>query len=149
VVIGDHATHHKKYDAPLESDIDSVAGTVSGWLRRTADVADLATDAREAITSACAHRHIASLILPADVSWTEGAGAAKTVAVQSPRPTTDTAAADPHEQIANPLAATSEGASQAAPGINRAAQLMPFLDGDCWWIEAREGLAVPAHHVTQ
>jgi glyoxylate carboligase len=38
VVIGDHATYHKKYDAPLESDIDSVAGTVSGWLRRTAEV---------------------------------------------------------------------------------------------------------------
>lgn len=30
VVVGDHATYHKKYDAPLESDIDAVAGTVSG-----------------------------------------------------------------------------------------------------------------------
>ncbi len=35
VVVGDHATYHKKYDAPLESDIDAVAGTVSGWVRRT------------------------------------------------------------------------------------------------------------------
>ena len=52
VVIGDHATHHKKYDAPLESDIDSVAGTVSGWLRRTTDVADVGTDAVEAVISA-------------------------------------------------------------------------------------------------
>src|SRR5438445_12038668 len=31
-IVGDHATYHKKYDAPLESDIDSVAGTVSGWV---------------------------------------------------------------------------------------------------------------------
>ena len=37
VVVGDHATYHKKYDAPLESDIDALAGSVSGWVRRTAD----------------------------------------------------------------------------------------------------------------
>src|SRR6201986_3913148 len=34
-IVGAHATYHKQYDAPLESDIDSVAGTVSGWVRRT------------------------------------------------------------------------------------------------------------------
>ena len=30
VVVGDHATYHKKYDAPLESDIDALAGTLLG-----------------------------------------------------------------------------------------------------------------------
>ncbi|PRC49138.1 hypothetical protein C6A85_76270, partial [Mycobacterium sp. ITM-2017-0098] len=45
VVVGDHATHHKKYDAPLESDIDAVAGTVSGWVHRTLDTGDVARDA--------------------------------------------------------------------------------------------------------
>jgi acetolactate synthase I/II/III large subunit len=30
VVVGDHATDHKKFDTPLESDIDAMAGTVSG-----------------------------------------------------------------------------------------------------------------------
>ncbi|WP_328363366.1 acetolactate synthase large subunit [Mycobacterium sp. NBC_00419] len=85
VVIGDHATYHKKYDAPLESDIDSVAGTVSGWLRRTGAVADVAADATEAIASARAHRHISTLILPADVSWGDGAELAKpAVTQQSP-----------------------------------------------------------------
>ena len=34
VIVGDHATYHKKYDAPLESDIEALAGSVSGWLRR-------------------------------------------------------------------------------------------------------------------
>ena len=41
-VVGDHATYHKQHDAPLESDIESVARTVSGWMRssqRTGDVA--------------------------------------------------------------------------------------------------------------
>ena len=47
VVVGDHATYHKKYDAPLESDIDSVAGTVSGWVRRSMHRADVAGDAAD------------------------------------------------------------------------------------------------------
>ncbi len=82
VVVGDHATYHKQYDAPLESDIDSVAGTVSGWVRRTMAVADVAADTAEAIATARAHKHIATLILPADVSWDEGASPVKEVAAQ-------------------------------------------------------------------
>ena len=73
VVVGDHATYHKKYDAPLESDIDALAGTVSGWVRRTTDTAEVAADAAEAIAASRSGSQIATLILPADVSWSEGA----------------------------------------------------------------------------
>ena len=73
VVVGDHATYHKKYDAPLESDIDSVASTVSGWVRRTTDVAQVASDTVEALVSAERYRNISTLILPADISWGDGA----------------------------------------------------------------------------
>jgi acetolactate synthase-1/2/3 large subunit len=72
VVVGDHATYHKKYDAPLESDIDAVAGTVSGWVRRTMASADVGADAAEAIASSRSGPHIATLILPADASWSDG-----------------------------------------------------------------------------
>ena len=41
-VVGDHARSHKRLDAPLESDIDAVAGTVSGWVRRSLSPADVA-----------------------------------------------------------------------------------------------------------
>lgn len=75
VVVGDHATYHKKYDAPLESDIDAVAGTVSGWMRRTMDTADVAADAVDAVAASLLGT-VSTLILPADVSWTDGAGAA-------------------------------------------------------------------------
>jgi len=51
-VVGDHALGHKKYDAPLESDIDAMAGTVSGWVRRCEKLADIATDAVAAIEAA-------------------------------------------------------------------------------------------------
>jgi acetolactate synthase-1/2/3 large subunit len=84
-VVGDHATYHKQYDAPLESDIDSVAGTVSGWVRRSERTADVATDAAEAIAAAStAPGQIATLILPADVSWSDGGTPAAPVAAPAP-----------------------------------------------------------------
>jgi acetolactate synthase I/II/III large subunit len=73
VVVGDHATYHKKYDAPLESDIDALAGSVSGWVRRTATAAEVAIDTAEAISACRAGSYISTLILPADASWTDGA----------------------------------------------------------------------------
>jgi acetolactate synthase-1/2/3 large subunit len=79
VVVGDHATYHKRYDAPLESDIDSLAHTVSGWVRRSGAVDDVAADALAAVTAATAPPgRVATLILPADVSWTDGAEPAPT-----------------------------------------------------------------------
>src|SRR5882724_8094241 len=51
-IVGDHATYHKRFDAPLESDIDALAGTVSGWVRRTERVEDVGTDTAAAIAAA-------------------------------------------------------------------------------------------------
>jgi acetolactate synthase I/II/III large subunit len=74
VIVGDHATYHKRYDAPLESDIDALARSVSGWVRRTASAQDVGSDTLEAVTAANASPgRIATLILPADVSWSDGA----------------------------------------------------------------------------
>lgn len=76
-VVGDHATYHQRYDAPLESDIGALAGSVSGWVRRSARSADVAADAAEAIAAAMAPPgQVATLVLPADVSWTDGAAPA-------------------------------------------------------------------------
>jgi acetolactate synthase-1/2/3 large subunit len=69
-VVGDHATYHKRYDAPLESDIDAVAGSVSGWVRRSERAEDVAADAADAIRAAAGPPgQVATLILPADASW--------------------------------------------------------------------------------
>src|SRR5512133_707179 len=51
-VVGEHATGHQKYDAPLQSDIAAVAGTVSGWLRTSATPADVGRDAADAVAAA-------------------------------------------------------------------------------------------------
>ena len=74
-VVGDHAAYHKRYDAPLgESDIEALAGPVSRWVRRSARSADVAADGADAVAAALTPPGgIATLILPADVSWSEGA----------------------------------------------------------------------------
>ena len=87
VVVGDHATYHKKYDAPLESDIDALAGTVSGWVRRTGRPQDVGADAADAITAA-GTGVISTLILPADVSWSDS-DQQLVVADPPPPPATD------------------------------------------------------------
>jgi len=76
-VVGDHAGYHRQYDAPLNSDIDLLAGWLGSWLKRTNDAAEVGADAAEAITAALTPPgRIATLVLPADVSWSEGAQAA-------------------------------------------------------------------------
>jgi len=89
-VVGDHATYHKRLDAPLESDIDALAGSVSAWVRRSLRSADLAADAAEAVAATMRPPGaIATLILPADVSWSEGAEPAPALPVRPPAPVPD------------------------------------------------------------
>src|SRR5262249_48300017 len=84
-VVGDHATYHKRYDAPLESDVDALAGSVSAWVRRSARGADVAADAAEAVAAAAAPPGgIATLILPADVSWSEGGAPVPALPLRAP-----------------------------------------------------------------
>lgn len=87
-VVGDHALDHKALDAPLESDIDAVAHTVSGWVRRSQSAASLPGDAAEAVAMTQPGRGSATLILPADIAWTEGAAPAPPMAVPQ-RPIVD------------------------------------------------------------
>ncbi|MCV7259416.1 acetolactate synthase large subunit [Mycobacterium shimoidei] len=98
VVVGDHATYHKKYDAPLESDIEAVAGSVSGWLRRSDG--DIAADAAEAIAASRSGGQVATLILPADISWTDGAPPGQSAPAE---PTTSTVDPDAVELTAKLL----------------------------------------------
>src|SRR6516164_4099928 len=51
-VVGDHATYHKRFDAPLESDIEALAGSVSGWVRRSVRSADAGSDTAQAVAAA-------------------------------------------------------------------------------------------------
>lgn len=73
-IVGDHASYHTQYDAQLQSDIETVARNVSpGFVRTSASTAQLSRDAVDAVQAAQGlPGQVATLILPADVSWGEG-----------------------------------------------------------------------------
>jgi len=76
-IVGDHATYHTEFDAPLQSDISALAGNVSGWIRTSTSPTSVAHDAAEAVAAAIAPPgQVATLILPADVCWLDAAGPA-------------------------------------------------------------------------
>ncbi len=70
-VVGDHALDHARFDAPLQSDIAAVAGSVSGWLRHASTPGGVGADTAAAVAAARAGR-VATLVLPADVTWGPG-----------------------------------------------------------------------------
>tara|TARA_R110002110_G_scaffold415561_2_gene650855 strand:- start:52472 stop:54037 length:1566 start_codon:yes stop_codon:yes gene_type:complete len=67
-IVGDHATYHLEYDAPLTADIEGIAGPVSHWVHTSKTPDDIARDAAEAVRQAGLGQ-VATLVLPADVSW--------------------------------------------------------------------------------
>jgi acetolactate synthase-1/2/3 large subunit len=71
-VIGDHATYHRQYDAPLNSDIAAWAKANSNWIG-SAETADQVGDltAQAVAASYGPPGGCASLILPADSAWTK------------------------------------------------------------------------------
>ena len=151
VVVGDHATYHKKFDAPLESDIDALAGSVSGWMRRTGSTGDVAADAAEAIAVSRAGAQISTLILPADVSWTEGAQTAD-LAPQQPTPVgVDMDAVELAAKVLRsdePSVILIGGDATRKPGLTAAARIAAAT-GARWYCETfptrlERGAGIPA-----
>jgi acetolactate synthase-1/2/3 large subunit len=86
-IVGDHATYHRKYDAPLTSDIEGLARPSSHWVKTSPDAKSIAADGAAAIAAARKlPGQIATLILPADTAWNEGSGPAPTPAAEPPKP---------------------------------------------------------------
>jgi len=109
-IVGDHATYHTKYDAQLQSDIETVARNVSSWVRTSEAPQAIAGDAVAAITAAIGPPgQVATLILPADVAWSDGAQPA-------PAPARATGQAAPAEAV--------QAAADALRAGNRAALLL-------------------------
>ncbi|MDF1687222.1 MAG: acetolactate synthase large subunit [Parvibaculaceae bacterium] len=76
-IVGDHATYHAQYDAPLESDIKGFADPVSGWIHSSTNAKTVASDGARAVAASMeGEGQIATLILPADTAWLEADQAA-------------------------------------------------------------------------
>jgi acetolactate synthase-1/2/3 large subunit len=111
-LIGDHATWHVGADAPLTSDILSLATPVSGWIQSVRDSKSLADATGKAIAAAGhAPGQIATLIIPSDSQW------------------------DPAEKHAAPIepaappAVSSSAIKQAAESLRKGRKVALFLGG--------------------
>jgi acetolactate synthase I/II/III large subunit len=72
-VVGDHASYHLKFDAPLTSDIESLARPMSHWVHRIAGPSDVEAGVTAAWIAAMTSPGVATLILPADAAWGDAA----------------------------------------------------------------------------
>ncbi len=101
-IVGDHATYHAQYDAPLASDVVGIARPVSAWVHRASSAMTVAADGARAVQAARqAPGQIATLILPADAAWLEADRPAPPLPVLGPSPVS----AEAVEQVAEALGA--------------------------------------------
>jgi acetolactate synthase I/II/III large subunit len=82
-VVGDHATYHRQYDAPLNSDIPTIVKPNSVWVKSADSPDEVASVTAEAVAASYGPPGgPVALILPADSAWLETA--AEPVIAQKP-----------------------------------------------------------------
>ena len=79
-IVGDQATYHRGFDAPLTADTEGWARAVSIWTRTARSAEAVGADAAAAVQAARNACGIATLILPSDTSWNEGGVSGRTSA---------------------------------------------------------------------
>lgn len=125
-IVGDHATYHAQYDAPLASDVVGFARPVSGWVHCSTSARSTGADAARAVQAARgAPGRIATLILPADTAWNEAEGAASPLPVADYSPVAEAAIARAAD-VLRPRAKTAvlmRGAALQREGLEAAGKI--------------------------
>ena len=71
-IVGDHATYHIQYDAPLTSDLKGIAAPFSNWLDVSSSADDLSVKGAAAIEASLTYPgQVATLMAPANHAWEE------------------------------------------------------------------------------
>ncbi|GAB1256245.1 acetolactate synthase large subunit [Aurantivibrio plasticivorans] len=71
-LIGDHATYHLQYDAPLASDINGLATAFGDWVKHAETADELSGLGAQAVQAAMSNSgQIANLVVPANCAWDE------------------------------------------------------------------------------
>ena len=128
-LVGDHARHHRPFDAPLDADIEGIARPFSSWVRTARSAHGLAQDGAEAVAAAStAHPgslgSIATLAIPVDCAWGAAPGPRAPVAIPA-------------------RAQVPEAAIAAAASALRSGTLL-LLDGDALTAEGQRWAAALA-----
>jgi len=93
-IVGDHATYHRHYDAPLTSDVEGAARPFSDWVKTSSSADALAADGAEAVAEAMRYPGaIATLVAPANFAWEDASVCADPIAPR-PAPKADAALID-------------------------------------------------------
>ena len=93
-MVGEHATYHKHFNAPLTSDTEGVARPMSDWVRASTSARDLAHAGAEAFAVAQGYPgKVATVVVPADHAWSEGAAKVAVPVLTAPPKAPDEAVA--------------------------------------------------------
>lgn len=99
-MIGDHATYHREYDAPLTSDIHAFASPVSHWIGDSQSPEHLAEIGVQAFEAASIYPgQIASFIAPADHAWSSAPAHSRQVERITPPTASDDAVKEAAEAL--------------------------------------------------
>ena len=131
-VVGDHATFHAQYDAPLTSDLAGFARPVSGWLHSSPTARSVAADGARAVQAALdPPGQVATLILPADAAWDEAEGPAPALPVRPPASVGDAAVARVAAALGNPkrTGILIRGAALGIEGLTAAGRIAAAVPG--------------------
>jgi acetolactate synthase I/II/III large subunit len=84
-IVGEHATFHLPLDTPLSSDTPGIAKPYSSWVRSSRSTPAVGRDAAEGLGFCrTPPGRIATLIVPADLAWSEGGIVSELPAVARP-----------------------------------------------------------------
>jgi len=127
-LVGNHAAYHLQHDAPLTSDVDSLARAVSCWQKSDSTAESLALDGADALTAALtatpdSKGQIATLIVGTDAAW----GNVSNVAAPNPAPTRPAVSGGAIDDAARSLDADSllilDGPGTSSAGLAAAARI--------------------------
>jgi acetolactate synthase I/II/III large subunit len=125
-IVGDHATYHAQYDAPLASDITGFARPVSAWVQSSPSSLTVAADGARAVQASLEPPgQIATLILPADTAWNDADGPAPALPRPVPAHVSDDAVARAATALKNGKKTTIliRGAALKDRGLNAAGRI--------------------------
>jgi acetolactate synthase-1/2/3 large subunit len=148
-IVGEHATFHRKYDPPLNSDIESIARGATEWYRIMQSVDRVGEDVADAVGSSLEPPgRVATLVLPADIAWSEARGepkkAARAKALRPSQAAVDEAARVLRSGEPAALLLNGRGTREAALRVRSAASESARTRASCATRSLRASSGAPA-----
>lgn len=145
--VGDHATRHRDFDAPLTSNIEALAGSV-GWTRSVESAHEMAEASLAAVEASLGPPgRVATLIIPADCQWQTGPDPLSAIPSPMLRATESSAIQEAARLLRQGRGGILLGGNAlTAPGL-RAAARVAAATGCGMWVETFPACQESGRHV--